>query len=71
MSKEGSIEIEGKIIAECASDFIVETDKQVKIYCRPSGKMRQYHINVAIGDKVIVEVSPYDLSRGRIVKRLK
>jgi len=74
MNKEvdkSSIEIEGKVVNACAGDFVVETDKGVKIVCKPSGKMRQNQINILEGDRVIVQVSEYDMSRGRIIRRLK
>jgi len=40
-----------------------------EIICHPSGKMRMHNINILAGDKVTVEMSPYDLTKGRIVKR--
>jgi len=39
------------------------------VICRPSGKMRMHRINILAGDSVTIEMSPYDLKRGRIVKR--
>jgi len=50
--------------------FTVETNGE-KIECHPSGKMRKYFIKIIEGDKVDVELSPYDLKRGRIIYRYK
>jgi translation initiation factor IF-1 len=51
--------------------FRVETEQGHKILAHVSGKMRMYKIRILSGDKVRVEVSPYDLTRGRIVYRYK
>lgn len=74
MSKE-HIEISG-IVKEAlpGAKFIVEieSNKQAKdIHCTISGKLRMNNINIAIGDKVDIEISPYDLTQGRIVWRYK
>ena len=50
--------------------FRVELDNGVTILCVACGKMRQNYIKILEGDRVAVEISPYDLSRGRIVKRM-
>lgn len=69
------IEIEAIIVNACKSDFVAEyldlNGNKVKVTARPAGKLRQNQINVLEGDKVIIQVSPYDLSRGIITKRLK
>lgn len=51
--------------------FRVELDNGIELYCTISGKMRQNYIRVMPGDKVEVEISPYDLTKGRISKRLR
>lgn len=68
---KSSIQVEGKVLNTCKSDIVVITDKGAKIVCRPSGKMRQNQINILEGDRVIVEVSEYDMTRGRIIRRIK
>ncbi len=69
---EGKIEVEG-IVKETLPNalFRVELDEGRKILAYTSGKMRKYRIRVLLGDKVKVEISPYDLDRGRIVYRNK
>ena len=51
--------------------FLVELDNGHEVIAYLSGKMRRYYIRVLLGDRVKVEVSPYDLDRGRIVYRYK
>ncbi len=66
------IELEGKIIEVLPnSTFKVELDNKSVILAHVSGKMRMYRIRILPGDKVTVELSPYDLSRGRITYRFK
>jgi translation initiation factor IF-1 len=60
--KEGAIEIEGTI---------VESLNGHKVLAHISGKMRQHYIRILPQDRVVVELSPYDLNRGRIVYRYK
>ncbi len=69
---EGKIEVEG-IVKETLPNalFRVELDEGRKILAYISGKMRKYRIRVLSGDKVTVEISPYDPDRGRIVYRSK
>lgn len=71
-SKEGKIEVEGTVI-EALPDimFRVELDNGHEVLAYLSGKMRKYYIRVLLGDRVLVELSPYDLTRGRIVYRYK
>ena len=65
------IEIEGKVIEALPSaTFSVELENGHKILAHLSGKMRLNYIRVLPGDRVMVELSPYDLSKGRINKRL-
>lgn len=72
MSKEQAITVEGTITDVMANaKFRVELEHGHKILAHPSGKMRRYFIRILVGDKVDVELSPYDLDRGRIVYRHK
>lgn len=50
---------------------LVETDAGTEVHAHLSGKLRRYRIRVVLGDKVTVEVSPYDLNKGRITRRHK
>ncbi len=70
--KEGKIEMEGVVIeALPATQFRVRLDNGHEILAYLSGKMRKYYIRILLGDRVRVELSPYDLTRGRIVYRHK
>ncbi|MBN2405142.1 MAG: translation initiation factor IF-1 [Coriobacteriia bacterium] len=73
MSKrEDSIEMEGTVVEPLPNAmFRVELDNGHKVLAHISGKMRMHYIRILPGDKVIVELSPYDLSRGRITYRFK
>jgi len=72
MPKEEKIEVEGIVIEALPNAmFRVELDKGHRILAHISGKMRMHFIKILAGDKVKVELSPYDLSRGRIVYRYK
>jgi translation initiation factor IF-1 len=69
---EEKIELEGTVVeALPATQFRVELDNGHEILAYLSGKMRKYYIRVLLGDRVTVELSPYDLSRGRITFRHK
>lgn len=72
MSKEDSIELEG-IVTEPLPNamFRVKLDNGHNILAHISGKMRMHFIKILPGDRVKVEVSPYDLTRGRIIYRAK
>ena len=71
-SKDSAIEIEG-VVAEALPNamFRVELTNGHKILAHISGKMRKNYIRILPGDRVIVELSPYDLTRGRIIYRYK
>ena len=70
--KTDLIEIEGRILERLPnSEFIVELNNKCKLQAHLSGKMRRNRINLCPGDKVLIEISPYDLNRGRIIYRLK
>ena len=70
--KEDAIEVEGKVVEPLPNAmFRVELDKGHKVLAHVSGKMRMNHIRILLGDRVTVELSPYDLTRGRITYRFK
>ena len=70
--KEDKIEVEGSIIEALPSaTFRVKLDNGHEIMAHISGKMRKFFIRIMPGDKVNVELSPYDLTRGRIIYRQK
>ncbi len=72
MSKEEAIEVEGTVVEALPNAmFRVELDNGHRILAYISGKMRKYFIKIIPGDKVTVEVSPYDLIRGRITYRAR
>ena len=72
MPKQSSIEKEGTIIEELSNAmFRVELDNGHVIIAHISGKMRMHYIRILPGDKVRVEMSPYDLTKGRISFRYK
>jgi len=70
--KEEKVRMEGTVVkALPGTQFKVELDNGHEILAYLAGKMRKYYIRVLLGDRVTVEMSPYDLSRGRIVYRHK
>ncbi|TNF54655.1 translation initiation factor IF-1 [bacterium] len=72
MPKEDAIEVQGKIIENLPNAmFRVELESGQQILAYVSGKMRMHFIKILPGDKVTVELSPYDLSKGRITYRYK
>lgn len=72
MSKEDVIEVSGKIIEALPNaTFQVELENGHKILAHVSGKLRMNFIRILPGDKVTVEMSPYDLTKGRITWRTK
>jgi translation initiation factor IF-1 len=71
-TKEGKIDMEGTIVEALPNtQFRVRLDSGHEILAYLSGKMRKYYIRILLGDRVRVELSPYDLTRGRIVYRYK
>ncbi|MGL6196432.1 MAG: translation initiation factor IF-1 [Thermoguttaceae bacterium] len=71
-SKEEAIELMGVVTEEVRGAFRVKLDAMDHVVlCRLAGKMRKFRIRVVPGDRVAVEMSPYDMSRGRIVYREK
>ena len=72
MAKEEAIEVEGTVLEPLPNAmFKVELDNGHKILAHISGKMRMHFIKILSGDKVKVQLSPYDLTRGRITYRYK
>jgi translation initiation factor IF-1 len=72
MAKEEAIEVEGTVVEPLPNAmFRVQLENGHKVLAHVSGKMRKYFIRILPGDKVTVELSPYDLSRGRITYRKK
>ncbi len=72
MPKEEAIQVEGTVLETLPNAmFRVELDNGHKVLAHISGKMRMHFIKILPGDKVTVELSPYDLSRGRITYRTK
>ena len=70
--KDGAIGIEGTVVESLPNAFFrVELDNGHKVLAHISGKMRMHYIRILPDDRVVVELSPYDLSRGRIVYRYK
>ena len=70
--KEEAIEVEATVVEPLPSAmFRVELDNKHQVLTHISGKMRKHFIRILPGDRVLVELSPYDLTRGRIVYRLK
>jgi translation initiation factor IF-1 len=68
--KEEKIEFEGEIIEALGGGmYRIELDNKHEVLGYTAGKMRKFRIRISLGDKVKVEVSPYDLNRGRIVYR--
>ena len=72
MAKEEAIEVEGEVIEPLPNAmFRVKLDNGHVVLAHISGKMRKYYIRILPGDRVTVELSPYDLTRGRITYREK
>ena len=72
VASDDLIEMEG-VISEVyqGGNFEVETEEGLKVHAHLAGKLRRFRIRVVLGDKVRVEVSPYDLTKGRIIFRHK
>lgn len=70
--KEEKIEVEGTVIEALPNtQFTVELDNGHRVLSYLSGKMRKFYIRILLGDRVKVEMSPYDMNRGRIIYRHK
>jgi translation initiation factor IF-1 len=72
MAKQEGIQVEGTVLENLPNaTFRVELPNGHRILAHISGKMRMHFIKILPGDKVTIELSPYDLSRGRIIYRFK
>jgi len=72
MAKQEGIQVEGKVVKSLPNaTFMVELDNGHQILAHISGTMRKHYIRILPDDRVLVELSPYDLSRGRITYRYK
>ena len=72
MAKEEGVQVEGTVVEPLPNAmFRVELENGHKVLAHISGKMRMHFIKILPGDKVTVELSPYDLNRGRIIYRYK
>ena len=72
MSKEEAIELEAPVVEALPNAvFRVELENKHQVLAHISGKMRKNFIRILPGDRVLVEVTPYDLTRGRIIYRFK
>ncbi len=70
--KKDVIQMEGTVVEALPNTmFRVELDNGLRVLCHLSGKMRINFIKILPGDRVLIELSPYDLTRGRIVYRFK
>ena len=70
--KEEGIQVEGAVIEPLPNAmFRVELDNGHRVLAHISGKMRMHYIKILPGDRVLVELSPYDLTRGRVIYRYK
>ncbi len=72
MGKKEAIEVEGIVMESLPNAmFRVELPNGYKVLAHISGKIRKHYIKILLGDRVLIELSPYDLSRGRITYRFK
>ena len=72
MAKDGAIEVEGIVVEKLPNaTFKVELENKHTIIAHISGKLRMNFIRIIPGDKVLIEMSPYDLTKGRIIWRDK
>ncbi|MBV6515902.1 MAG: Translation initiation factor IF-1 [Planctomycetes bacterium] len=70
MAKEAAIRVEATVVEALPNAmFRVELENKQQVLCTVSGKMRMHYIRILPGDKVTIELSPYDLDRGRIIYR--
>lgn len=71
MAKDNVLELEGIVINASNSRFEVQVSEKFTVDCVLSGKIRMNNVRVLVGDKVKIEVSAYDVKRGRITYRIK
>lgn len=67
------IEVKGTVIESLPNaSFLVELEQNHhRVYAHPSGRMRRHNIRILPGDRILMEISPYDITRGRIIYRYK
>ena len=67
------LEVKGRVIESLPNaSFLVELEQNHhRIFAHPSGRMRRNNIRILPGDKILIEISPYDITRGRIIYRFK
>lgn len=71
MSNRDRLEFEGEVVDANKGSFKVKINESVNVLCSLSGKIRVNSVKILVGDKVTIEVSEYDMSRGRIIYRHK
>ena len=71
MSKESLMKAEGTVVGVVKDRFTVKMGNGHEVTCVLAGKLRKYRIRILEGDKVRIEVTPYDITQGRIVYRYK
>lgn len=72
MANEEKIEVEGTVVEALPNtQFTIQLDNGHRVLAYLSGRMRKYYIRILLGDRVRVEMTPYDMSRGRITYRYK
>ncbi len=69
--KRDRLELEGVVLTAIKSIFTVEVNQNMIVTCTLSGKIRQNSVKILVGDRVTVEVSPYEATKGRIIFRHK
>lgn len=70
MAKDGTIKLEGEVVDVLPNTtFRVKLENGLVVFAYLAGKMRQHEIRILLSDRVDVEISPYDVSKGRIVRR--
>jgi translation initiation factor IF-1 len=70
MAKEDTIKVEGEVVDVLPNaTFKVKLENEMIVMSYASGKMRQHEIRILLGDKVDIEMTPYDLTKGRIIRR--
>lgn len=69
LERDDKVEMIGTVVSSSKCVFEVMVEGGQMVTCQPSGKLRQHKININVDDKVKIEMSPYDLTRGRITFR--
>jgi len=71
MSNHDKMEFEGVVLDSCKGKFVVQVSEHLNVTCTLSGKIRMNSVKILVGDRVKVEVSEYDTSKGRIIYRMR